>query len=271
MTIQLIAIDIDDTLLSSRGHLLASTITAVQRAVARGVKVVLCTGRPLAGVQPFLTQLGITGDDQYVITYNGAVTESVAGRVVAKHLIDNADYRKLTAFGQARHVPFHVLDEHSTVYTADRDVNWVTVIQAWENKAGVLVRQPDELPTDFQIAKGAFVGDAPQLDAVETQVKQAFSDDLYVVRADANFLECMPAGVNKGQALKDLATILDLAPAAVMAIGDGQNDLPMFAFAETAVAMGNAVPAAKAAATAVTTSQDEGGVAAAIEKFVLAN
>lgn len=271
MTIKLIAIDIDDTLLNSAGKLLPSTIQAVQKATTQGVKVVLCTGRPLAGVKPYLAELGITGDGQYVVTYNGAVIESVTGRVIAKHLVANADYRRMTAFAKEHHVPFNVLDAESTIYTADRDVNWVTVVQAWENKAGLLVREPDELPADFQIAKGLFVGEGPQLDAVEPLVKATFGDDLYVVRAATNFLELMHAQVNKGKALIDLAKVLGLHADEVMAIGDERNDLPMFAFAGTAVAMGNGSDVAKEASDYVTLTNDEGGVADAIQKLVLVN
>ncbi len=269
MDIKLIAIDIDDTLLNSEGKLLPSTIAAVQKATAQGIKVVLCTGRPLAGVQPYLDQLAIAGDDQYVITYNGAVIESVAGRVVAKHLVDNDHYRQLTAFGKQHHVPFNVLDAESTIYTADRDVNWVTVVQAWENRAGLLIRDPEDLPADFQIAKGLFVGEGPQLDAVEPLVKDTFGEDLYVVRAATNFLELMNVRVNKGQAVKDLAKVLGLHADEVMAMGDEKNDLPMFAFAGTAVAMGNGSVAAKEAADYVTGTNDDGGVADAIQKLAL--
>lgn len=269
MSIKLIALDIDDTLLNSKGELLASTKAAVQKAVSQGIKVVLCTGRPLAGVQPYLDALQIAGDAQYVITYNGAVTESVSGKVLAKHLVNNDLYRKLTAFAQAQQVPFNVLDDESTIYTADRDVNWVTVIQAWENKAGILVRNPDELPADFEITKGLFVGEAAQLDAVEPLVEKTFGDQLYVVRAAANFLELMHPNVNKGAALRELAQLLKLDASEVMACGDEKNDITMFDFAGTAVAMGNGSDEAKAHATYVTGTNDEGGLAAAIERLAL--
>lgn len=269
MSIKLIALDIDDTLLDSKGKLLASTKAAVQKALAQGIKIVLCTGRPLAGVQPYLDALHIAGDDQYVITYNGAVTESVTGKVVAKHLVDNALYRKMTTFGQEHQVPFNVLDENSNIYTADRDVNWVTVIQAWENKAGLLVRDPDELPADFQITKGLFVGNPEQLDPIEGLVEETFGQDCYIVRAGKYFLELMNPVVNKGQALKELAGVLGLDADEIMAVGDEKNDIPMFQFAGTAVSMGNGSDEAKAQVDYVTETNDEGGLANAIQKLAL--
>lgn len=136
MSIRLIAIDVDDTLLNSKGEILPSTISAIKEAVSQGIKIVLCTGRPLVGISHFLQQLGLFGDDQYVITYNGAVIETIAGRVIAKHLVDNDHYRQMTKFGQQHKIPFNVLDEDGTIYTADLDVNAITVVQAWENSAG---------------------------------------------------------------------------------------------------------------------------------------
>lgn len=269
MSIKLIAIDVDQTLLNSNGQVLPSTVKAVQAALAANIKVVLCSGRPLAGVQPYLTQLGISGADQYVITFNGAVTESVAGTILAQSLINNPLYRELTAFSKAQRVPLNVLDRQSIIYTADRDVNWVMVQQAWENHAGLLIREPDELPTDFQIAKAVFTGEGAQLDAAEPRIRASFSNDLYIVRASTHFLEIMNARVNKGQALADLAHHLGFAPEDVLAIGDEQNDLPMFKVAGTAIAMGNGSAAAKRAADAVTGTNDADGVAQAIEKWAL--
>lgn len=269
MSIRLIALDIDDTLLDSQGKLLPNTITTIKKVTTSGIKVVLCSGRPLAGVKPYDAALGIDGDDQYAIIYNGAVIESVSGRVVAKHLVKNEDYRKMTSYAQHQQIAFNVLDEHSLIYTADHDVNRITVVQAWENSAGLLIRTPDELPDNFEIAKGLFVGEKDQLDAIEAGVRATFGQDFYVVRAGQNFLELMNPVVNKGQALKDLAMALHLSANEVMAVGDERNDIPMFKFAGTAVAMGNGIELAKLNADYVTDTNDNDGLAKAIQKFAL--
>lgn len=269
MAIKLVAIDIDDTLLSSTGKILPSTLISIQAALTQGVKVVLCSGRPLAGIKPFLNELGITEPDQFVIANGGGMIESVTGQVVAKHLIDNVDYRRLTAFAKSRQLPFNVVDPNSEIITADRDIYWLIAVQAWENKAGILVREPDELPADFQIAKGVFVASAETLDNIEADVQQAFGEQLYVVRAARQFLEVMNPNAGKGQALQDLAAKLALAPDEVMAIGDEGNDVAMFNFAGTAVAMGNGTAEAKEHANFVTSSNDADGIAAAFEKYIL--
>lgn len=269
MTIRLIALDVDDTLLNSRGEITPRTHQAVQRALAQNIKVVLCSGRPLAGLQHYLTALELSGAEQYAITYNGAVIENLAGQVVARHVIGNQLYRELTRFAQEQQIPFNVLAPDSQIYTADHDVDPITVVQAWENQAGIFIREPAELPADFEIAKGLFVGTQTVLDQATPLVEATFGQRLYVVRAAANFLEVMQAGVNKGQALQDLAAKLQLSSTEIMAVGDERNDLPMFAFAGTSVAMANGSEAAKQQAQYLTASNDADGVALAIEKFAL--
>jgi len=82
-------------------------------------------------------------------------------------------------------------------------------------------------------------------------------------------LEVVPAGVNKWGGLCLLLDHLGIPAEAIMAIGDGSNDLEMVASAGLGVAMGNAVPAVKAAASVVVGTNDECGVAQALERFVL--
>jgi len=88
MAIKLIALDIDDTLLTSQHNISEKTKEALDKALNQGIKVVLCSGRPLAGVSPFLNDLGVAGDDQYVITYNGGLVETVSGKVLSRKILE---------------------------------------------------------------------------------------------------------------------------------------------------------------------------------------
>jgi len=266
--IKLIALDIDDTLLNSKGKITAATKKALDKALDQGIKVVLCSGRPLAGVTPYLQELNINGDEQYVITYNGGLVETVAGKVLSRKILDNKEYRRIVKYVTDNHMPYYVLDDQSKVYTSDKDVNRIAVIQAWENQSGILIRTPDELPADFEITKAAIVGEKEQLDQFEAPVKKEFSDSAYVVRAADNFLEVMNKTANKGTGLETLTEILGLDPSEVIVFGDEQNDLPMFDFAGTAVAMGNGSDLAKSHATHVTDTNDNDGIAKALDKYV---
>ena len=108
MTIKLIAIDIDGTLLNEKNELAPATVTAVQAALKQGIKVVLCTGRPLAGVQPYLDALGISGDEQYAITLNGSVAQTVSGNVLTYHSLSYDNYVDLEAAARKRQINFQI-------------------------------------------------------------------------------------------------------------------------------------------------------------------
>ncbi|WP_225046649.1 Cof-type HAD-IIB family hydrolase [Lacticaseibacillus kribbianus] len=269
MSIRLIALDIDDTLLDSHHRILDSTKTAVAACLARGIKVVLTSGRPLAGIVPFMAELGIEGDAQYAVTNNGAVVLTATGKVVSSQLVDNAGYRQMTALGQALGVPFNVVDAASTIITADRDVDAMIVQQAAENAAGLLIRNPDEMPDDFAITKGLFVGGEALLDDAEPRVRLALDAEYSVLRAGRNFLEVMAQGVDKASGLAHLGALLDIAPAEMMAFGDEGNDLAMFKLVGLAVCMQNGSGEAKAHADVVTASNDDDGIAQAIARYVL--
>ena len=88
--IRLIAVDLDDTLLNSHKQLSPATVEGLQTALASGIKVVPCTGRPLPGVRTTLDALGLHGDDQYVIVQGGGVVQSTSGKSSATLSVQSA-------------------------------------------------------------------------------------------------------------------------------------------------------------------------------------
>lgn len=268
MAIKFIALDTDGTLLDSNGQILPSTKKAIKNALNHGIKVALCSGRPIAGLEHFMKEVGIVGPDQYAITLNGAITRTADGKVMTEDLVSNQLYRKMYDYGKKNHIPFNVVSPDSKIITGDHDVDLMVYTQAYENSATLYIREPDELPTDFAVAKGCFVGRADLMDHWESKIRQEFGQDLYVVRADPHFVELLHPNVSKGNGLKELTEKLRIKPAEVMAIGDERNDISMFNFAGTAVCMGNGSEEAKKHADYVTTSNDEDGISNAFKKFL---
>ena len=267
--IKLIAIDTDGTLLNSQGEIQASTKEAISKTLDRGVKVVLCSGRQIAGLAPYMNELGIKGEDQYAVTLNGAISRKASGEIMTSDLIANSVYRQLTAYALSLKLPFNIVDFESRIITLNHDIDPMVYQQAYENQAVLFVRSVEEFPEKGQaIAKACFVNSQELLDRVEDRVKEDWGQDFNVLRTDARFLELLNPKVNKGQGLKELCGRLEIAPEEVMAIGDERNDLDMFAFTGTSVAMGNGNDLVKQAADYVTSSNDEDGIAQALEKFV---
>lgn len=266
--IKLVAIDVDGTLLNSQGKILESTKRTIQKAIKRNIKVVLCSGRPLAGVKSFLRELNIVQNNQYVITFNGAVVETVTGTKLKEEGLSAITYRNIAQFADDHHVSYNFVDANSEIITSNLDVSRITVIQAWENNAGILIRKPQELSENTNIIKAVFADEKKQLDNIEIGVKQHFGQSNYVVRAADNFLEVMHKNVNKGIALQFLAQKLGISSDEIMAIGDEKNDIPMLKCASISVVMGNGSVEAQKYANFKTLSNNKDGIELAFKQFV---
>lgn len=270
MAIKLIALDTDGTLLNSEGKISESTKEVLKKALDCGIKIVLCSGRPIAGLKHYMDELDIHGSAQYVVTLNGAITRNADDDIITEDLVNTDFYRQMTAVGMEYKIPFNIVDEDSRIITADHNIDPMIYQQAYENHATLYIRTPDQVPEDnIRIAKGCFVGDPSLLDEYELKIQKTFGKKLHVVRTDPHFLELLNSDVSKGNGLHNLCEKLEIKPEQVMALGDERNDISMFQFAGTAVAMENANEEAKKAADYITASNDEDGIKQAVEKFVL--
>ena len=121
----------------------------------------------------------------------------------------------------------------------------------------------------YPITKMLLVGEPERMAAVEQAMRPQFAGQVDCYRSEACFLEAVPPGVDKAASLHWLLDHLGLSERHLMAFGDGFNDIPMLRAAGLGVAMANAQPPVKAAAKALTDSNDEDGVAHALDKWLL--
>ncbi|WP_204121537.1 MULTISPECIES: sugar-phosphatase [Levilactobacillus] len=268
MTIKLIAIDIDGTLLNEKNELAQETIDAVQAAKAQGIKVVLCTGRPLTGVQPYLDAMGISGDDQYAITFNGSVAQTISGKVLTNHSLTYDDYIDLESLSRKLQSHFQI-ETPDYIYTANKNISAYTIAESYLVRMLIRYREVSETPRDLTISKAMFVDDPAVIDRVKANMPQSFKERFSVVQSAPYFIEVMNNHASKGGTLGELVTQLGLTADDVMTLGDQGNDLTMIKYAGLGVAMGNAIDEVKEAAQAVTLTNAENGVAAAIRKYAL--
>ena len=268
--IRLIAVDLDGTVLNDRKQLTPRTAAALTEAAARGVEIVPATGRPTTGLPAELLALpGV----RYAITSNGARTADLAsGRAIRNYLpLDKA----LAAYDiLQRYDCMADLFQDGQGYTTEANRAIVPRFVP-ENLRDYVLRTRTPLP-DLR----AFIAQQAQgiekltiffLDEAERQRAwaEAAALGVDVVSSLPLNMEINAAGVDKGAGLLALAEQLDLPASALMACGDGGNDTAMVAAAGLGVAMANAFPEVKAAAQFVTASNNEDGVALAVEKFVL--
>ncbi|WP_125762535.1 Cof-type HAD-IIB family hydrolase [Companilactobacillus hulinensis] len=270
MSYKLIAIDMDDTLLTTQKSISDKNKEMINQALQKGIKVVLCSGRTHNAIINYTNELGITGKDQYMITNGGAIIENMDQKILYHNSLSNSFYREFVDFVKAHHLHYNVVDENAKTYTSHEDwFDKYTITQAFENDGGLYIREPDQLPDDFEIIKAIINGNKDELDNISSLVHETFDDNYFVVRTGVGFLEVFPKDVNKGNAVKHLAEILKIDLSEVMTMGDRDNDIPMLKIAGKGVAMENAQPAVKEVADYITTDNNHDGVGNAIEKFAL--
>lgn len=269
MTIKLIAIDIDGTLLTSHHQVTNEVKEALHLAQKQGVKIVLCTGRPYLGVKKIVQELGLTKEEDYVITYNGSlVLNCKTKEKISLFELTHDDY--LDVDMMARKLGSSLLTEtEEAIYTSNRDISPYTIHEAYLTTMPLKYRTPEEITSDLDIVKMMMVNDPEKLKVIEEKLPESFRERFTIVKSAPFFLEILNKEVSKGSALKKLAQHLGLTAEEVMAIGDNENDIPMLQYAGLGVAMGNAKEEIKKHAQKVTKTNDENGVAFALHSYVI--
>jgi len=267
--IKLIAIDLDGTLLNDKKEISKTNQEVLAQAKAKGVKIVLCTGRPLKAILPYLDVLDLRSSGDYSITFNGGlVQKNDTGEIVDKQTLSVADVQDLLAVAETIDMPLDVLADdvvlcfptsltHQTIYPT---LNPLLVFQPTD-------KQSVSAKTLYNKAVVAY--DQEELDQWIPKIPAEFKERYEVIKTRSNLLEFMPKGVTKAYGIQLLAQELGIEPAEVMAIGDEENDLSMIAYAGVGVAMGNAISAVKEAADVVTATNEEDGVAKIVSEYVL--
>lgn len=270
--IRLIAMDMDGTLLDEDQRLSQENITALKDAARAGIHIAICSGRLAGDSGLFALDAGLSAC--HILSLNGAYClETPLGGAYATHFID----------GQTLQACLRILSEYEIAYACYRPEGAVVMENggAWKTKnwgahkdrPGASEYAYGREALDEAIPRGicklVYIEErSPEL-LLEIKGRLESIRGLDVTSSWKNNLELMPAGVNKGTAVKELAERLGIPPANVMVIGDYDNDLPMLEYAGVGVAMGNASQAVRDAARYVTLSNGEHGVAHAIRQWAL--
>jgi hypothetical protein len=277
MPIRLIAIDIDGTLLDSRWQLPDRNRDAIARAVNHDVEVAIVTGRRYDFAKPIIDLLpcAVTA-----IVSNGAIVRSSNGSTELRHLLPRAVAQSVLAATRAYR------DGVGLIFDRPRDgqvvferIDWTHPSRrgyAERNREYITEVDPlDEALTEDPIQVMFNGSVAPMRRLVNSLVTLPDAAAFTVAvteyeERDFSLVDVLPAGCTKGATLIEWARRQGYARQEVMALGDNLNDVEMLEAAGLPVVMGNAVPALIARGWPVTASNDDAGVAVAIEQYVLA-
>ncbi|HEX8338362.1 MAG TPA: HAD-IIB family hydrolase, partial [Pyrinomonadaceae bacterium] len=285
MAIRLIALDLDGTLLDSRGRVGARNRAALDEARARGVGVALVTGRRFRDARPLALELGL---DVPVIAHNGALTKHAHSlETVAAVLMPVEAARAVVRVGRGQGADALVSDDHVgaglLVYdhispgntTLAKYVEWSRRVVGEE--AAAAIRQVESLDAylDHDPLHIAFSGGCAAMERLAAVFREELGGAVKLLltlypKMDFALLDVLHPEASKGAGLAAVAAEAGLTRAEVMAVGDNFNDLEMLEWAGTGVLMGNADPGLHATGRFHSTAaNDDDGVAEAVEKFVL--
>ncbi len=262
--IRLIALDLDGTLLDSQHRLSARNERALKQAMAWGAQVILATGKTRAAAAGTIARLGLTTPGVYLqglVIYNGDGTirhQQTLAVEVARQVIDFAEREghPLLVYSGAR------------ILTAARNA-WTDDVARYHEPLPEAVGSLHGVVDGVPINKLILLAEAAQVPAMRARLSARLDGQATLVQALPDMLEVLPPGASKGAGVRWLLDELGIAPRHVLAIGDAENDIEMLRLAGIGVAVGNAPPQVRQAADFVVASNDEDGVAEAVERFVL--
>lgn len=268
MAYKLIALDLDGTLTNERKEITPRTREALMRAQRAGVRVVLASGRPVYGIAPLAEELEIARHGGFVLAINGGRMVSWETReVLFEQTLDPQLVPAL--YHAAKDHGVEILTYQGEGIAATSVTDQYVLHEAFINKMPVMDYSDFLGKLVYPINKCLIVGDPERLAVLEPELARQMEGKMSVYRSAGFFLECVPLGIDKAASLQRLIDQLGISREEVMACGDGWNDLSMIQFAGLGVAMANAAPELKECADFVTTSNEEDGVALAVERFIL--
>jgi 5-amino-6-(5-phospho-D-ribitylamino)uracil phosphatase len=279
MPVEMIAMDLDGTLLNGESRLPTANVRAVAEAAARGIEIVIVTGRRYGPARAIASELGC---DVHLIVSNGALIKSADGQTHYRQLLPAETARQvLESTAEFRSCTGVIFDRPSARQVIFENIDWDGPF------VGPYLRQHRDHVAEVAPLADCLDGDDP--------VEILYMDDcarieralgtLRALQETSEFtlalteyphknlamLDVLQRGVNKGAALAEWARHRGVPRENVMAIGDNWNDREMLEYAGLPVVMGNGVPELKTLGWSVTLSNDECGLAEAIHQHALGN
>lgn len=265
MPYRLIAMDLDDTLLTDDLTVTEPTRQAMAEAIAQGARVTIATGRMFDSAQRIARQVGLNVP---IITYQGSLIKNLLDEEVL--------YERSVPVPVALSLYDYCMEHglHLQSYIDDKlyapEENDKLLAYCAQSKIPYTI-EPDfkRIVASEGQTKLLIIDDPAKLDALLLVLREKFGGEVHLTKSKPNYLEFMHPEGTKGHALRFLAAHYGIPIEETIAMGDAMNDREMVEAAGLGVAMANAVPALKEIADFVTLSNNEDGVKHVLDKFVL--
>ncbi len=276
--IKAIILDIDGTLTNARKEITPRTKEALIQTQKQGVKVVLASGRPTAGLMKFAGEIEATRHGGLLVSFNGSrVVSAETGEIYFNQPMSVEEGRAvlehLKKFDRVR----PMIDRGGYMYVNDVYDCWITfngepfnVMQYESRGNSYKLCEQDDLAAfaDEPLNKILTFADPEYLEEHYRELMEPFKDTLSCMFTSPFYFEFTAPGIDKSKALDCVLPGMGIKRENIIAFGDAQNDHTMLEYAGIGVAMGNAVDSLKAIADEVTLSNEEDGIAVTLEKYL---
>lgn len=264
--IKLICFDLDGTLLTSNKEIAPLTAAVVRKLHEQGMHIAIATGRPIAAIGKFIEHLGLTGTEDFSLTFNGALVLNNATHAPIFKLVTNKQaITPLYTWAKEHNYPLDVLD-----FTQNWQISGIG-----QSEYAQVLRAPlifeitrfEQLVAQHEYAKAVISTTKARLDDLLQTMPSDLQAQYHIVRSQPKILEFLQPTLDKKVGVAALAKYYGLEAENVMVFGDAENDLGMFSYAGTPVAMLNGSDEVKSIAAHVTpTTNDDDGIG----KFLMA-
>ena len=270
MKYKLLVLDVDGTLLNDEREISKRTLAALLKVQQMGVRIVLASGRPTYGLMPLAKTLELGNYGGFVLSYNGCqIIKAQNGEILFERRINPEMLPYLEK--KARKNGFAIFTYHDDTLITDSPDNEYIKNEALLNNLKIIKEDEFSTAIDFAPCKCMLVSDKEEaLIELEQHWEKRLAGTLDAFRSEPYFLEVVPCGVNKANTLGALLEHLEVTREEAIAVGDGVCDVTMLQLAGMGVAMGHSQDSVKVCADYVTASNEEDGVALAVEKLILA-
>lgn len=273
MDYQMLVLDIDGTLVTSKKEISPATLDALISLEKQGFYITIASGRPTAGVRHVAEKLELDKYGNFIVSFNGSrIINCKTKQVIYDRLLPDGvlpDIYKACVENGIGLMTYERNDDGLEHVISATPLDKYEELEARCNDIPI-VYVPDFLNyVNFPLNKLLMTGEPDHLAKVEEKFKKMFRGIVNVFRSEPFFLEFTPLNVDKATSLQKLLNSLGLTADQMICCGDGFNDITMIEYAGLGVAMANAQPPVKEAANFVTSSNDEDGIVNVINKFIL--
>ena len=264
-------LDLDGTLLADDKSIPEVNMQAIDKARSKGNCIVISTGRPLKSAILLAQDLGLTGKGNYLIAYNGGLLyDTYNQKVIFKSAIPLDTVRNVFEHAHKKKLHIQTYDSEHVLVMPEGDDEDVR-IYCQKVRMDYKVLKSANCITEEPVKMLAIDRTDPAtLDAFIDWVGVNYGESLAAFYSNPTYVEIVNKGLNKGNALRQMADLLNIDIKDTIAAGDQSNDIDMIKAAGIGCAVSNATDPVKEAADYITErDNNSGAVAEIIEKFVL--